>query len=144
MFYDRSTPGCIRLTTNSSSHELGPAAIGLYYQFNQALVPEAFRPFQQALEQGVVPKIHLQGPAGCGKSITLVQLAEWARSKGWPSVAAASSLITCSQSYSNTRSSSGQVDGWGVRPSVLLHLQLPDIAQGGRGSGPGPGSGPWD
>lgn len=35
------------------------------------------------LSSGGARALHLQGPAGCGKSVALVQLVEWARSSGW-------------------------------------------------------------
>jgi hypothetical protein len=37
----------------------------------------------QALVSGAVPRVHLRGPQGSGKSIALVQLVEWARNNGW-------------------------------------------------------------
>jgi hypothetical protein len=36
-----------RLITGQSSKELGAEHVGLYYDFNKGLVPEAFRPFHQ-------------------------------------------------------------------------------------------------
>lgn len=37
----------------------------------------------EAVASGDVPHILLRGPAGCGKSIALVALVEWARAQGW-------------------------------------------------------------
>lgn len=37
----------------------------------------------QAVSSGSVPRVHLKGALGSGKSIAVVQMVEWARSNGW-------------------------------------------------------------
>ncbi|KAF6251103.1 mitochondrial ribosomal death-associated protein 3-domain-containing protein [Scenedesmus sp. NREL 46B-D3] len=51
------------LITRHSSKELGAEHIGLYYDFNKALVPEAFRPFHQAFYSPRPAKLQRKG--GC-------------------------------------------------------------------------------
>ncbi|WIA39381.1 hypothetical protein OEZ86_005486 [Tetradesmus obliquus] len=68
------------LITKHSSKQLAAEHIGLYYDFNKALVPEAFRPFHQAFYSPRPAKLQRRG---AGKSIAVVQLVEWARNNGW-------------------------------------------------------------
>lgn len=46
-----------------------------------------YRPIMAALNGAVAagqqPRLLLTGPAGCGKSLALLGLVEWARQQGW-------------------------------------------------------------
>ena len=76
-------PTCIKAHVSLTQALAGLQDETAYSQSNQILYRQCIYSLHQKAARQRQKRVYLTGPRGCGKSIALASLVDWARSQGW-------------------------------------------------------------